>query len=144
MKTKCPHCDTTLPAPADSLGKKAKCNHCGNAFVITQQPESPDAVGTPGPFKTSFRATLGASRGLPTKQAPVSKPPGRPLRYFLSIPVLLYVGWCATDAIGDLAIALASLAAVILIVAQDIVYLLDRIDWHLTNAAKPPTTEAKK
>lgn len=144
MKTKCPHCNTTLPAPAGSLGKKAKCNHCGNAFVIKQQPASPDGVGTPGPFKTSLRATLGVSGGLPTKQAPVSKAPGRPLRYFFAIPAIVYLAFLASDAIGPMAIIPASLAIVILIVAQDIVYRLDRIDWHLTNAAKPPTTEVKK
>ena len=59
----CPNCSQRLSAPANAIGKSAKCAGCGHRFVIEASQVVPDAprapiapAGPPGSFPTFERA----------------------------------------------------------------------------------------
>lgn len=71
----CPHCQNKKTVPAEWVGRRAKCTHCGQAFVVATTmapPSTPPARNTAAPAKSpppigqpmAACASMGSSDGV--------------------------------------------------------------------------------
>jgi len=66
LRSKCPHCDNRLQYSDAQVGKRVKCQKCGNAFRLPE-PNSPSAV--------EVKPAPQAPPSLPHSPTPIPAPP---------------------------------------------------------------------
>jgi len=73
----CPHCSARVRAPADALGRRARCARCGKAFILSAAPataQQPAAASpSPGASPPAALRLAGEGPATPTQAPPAAQ-----------------------------------------------------------------------